>query len=189
MHQKTQIGAEKKAQTSPEHDAFISQLYELYAARLLAFVHRQIVSLHDAEDILLEVFLLAIQHAPVLLPLAEEKQRAWLWTVARHRIADYYRLLKRRKPGIPLESIDDIEDTLITPEQEILRVEKDAELQQMIQKLPQQQQRVLTLRFLAELPCSEIASIMGKSENATRTMLSRAMHTLRRVSKAQKTRN
>lgn len=188
MHQKTQIGAEKKAQASPEHDAFISRLYELYAARLLAFIHRQIASLHDAEDILLEVFLLAVQHAPVLLPLAEQKQQAWLWTVARNRIADYYRLLKRR-PGIPLDSIDDIEDTLITPEQEILRVEKDAELHRMIQKLPQQQQRVLTLRFLAELPCSEIASIMGKSENATRTMLSRAMHTLRRVSKDQKTRN
>ncbi len=82
MHQKTQTEAETKAQTSQEYDAFISRLYELYAARVLAFIHRQIGSLHDAEDILLDVFLLAVRHAPVLLPLAEEKQRAWLWTLA-----------------------------------------------------------------------------------------------------------
>lgn len=167
---------------------FSTQLYEQNAAKLLAYIHGQIASLSDAEDLLLDVFLTALQDASTLQQFSRERQQAWLWAVARNRVIDFYRRQGRR-PAVPLEYLVEIEDSTSTPEQHALRSEEYAELRHLIRQLPRQQQEVLTLRFLAELPCSAIALNMHKNESAIRTMLSRAVNTLRRLFREQSARN
>lgn len=51
------------------------------------------IAIHEeAEDILLEVFLASLEHSDLLEERSIEMQRAWLRSVAAHKIADHYRI-------------------------------------------------------------------------------------------------
>ena len=167
-----------KPAPSPEGRILSARLYQRYAANLLAYLCRHVPVMHDAEDILFEVFLAALEHEADLVELAEDQQRAWLWTVARNRLIDAYRR-KKRRPDVPLESITEMIDQAHTPEQAALRGEEDEQVRRWIRTLPPQQQEVLTMRFTGEMRCAEIAAILQKNEGAVRTMLSRALNALR----------
>lgn len=161
-----------------EKHTFCGDLYQRYAPRLLAYLCRHLPSLHDAEDTLLDVFLVALEREAYLRTLTEEKQSAWIWTVARNRMVDYHRQ-QRRKPHVSLNYIEEMEDERHTPEETVLRLEEDEQLHQWIGKLSPLQQEVLSLRFAGELRCSEIATVLHKRAGSIRALLNRAFRTLR----------
>jgi len=106
----------------------IAVLYQAYAHRLLAYAHRHTATREDAEDIVLEVFVAALE-SNVLLLRSEGEQSAWLWRVIYNKVADYSRQ-RMRRTAAPLEevaqtvSIDDEQ----APDQVALRTEEYAEL-------------------------------------------------------------
>lgn len=57
----------------------------------------------DAEDLLVEVFLAALEQAR-FRAIPAEKQRAWLWRVARYKTIDLYRGIKQH-PDVRLEEL------------------------------------------------------------------------------------
>src|SRR3954464_2404859 len=121
LRQPSNRGRENTSPHAGNH--FAAELYERYAAKLLAYIHKRLSSLDDAEDTLLDTFTAILQNIEALQKLPEEQLEAWIWTVARHRIADYYRRTQRR-PKVSLEFlIDDIEDSASTPEQTFLQNE------------------------------------------------------------------
>src|SRR5260221_12681097 len=67
-----------------------SMLYERFAERLLAYVCQQVSNRQDAEDLLLEVFLAALQNTS-LARLPAERQLVWLRRVAPNKVIDHYR--------------------------------------------------------------------------------------------------
>jgi DNA-directed RNA polymerase specialized sigma24 family protein len=67
-----------------------STLYERFAETILAYVCQQVSNRQDAEDLLLEVFLAAVQN-PLLTRLPVARQLAWLQRVARSKVIDHYR--------------------------------------------------------------------------------------------------
>ncbi len=71
------------------------------------------------------------------------------------------------------------EDDEISPEGKHLKREEYAQLYRAIKALPGEQQEVLQLRFGFGLRCAEIALVLNKSEGAVRTLLYRAIQTLR----------
>lgn len=170
--------AEEESSAPEQSRAVSAELYQRYAPELLAYLCKRTSSLHDAEDILLDVFLAVLEYEAGLLEMPEEKQRAWLWTVARNRLTDNYRR-KKRRPGVSLELVTDIVDEARTPEQLVLRDEEDEQLRRWIRQLSPQQQEVLALRFTGNLRCTEIAAIMHKREGAIRITLVRALNALR----------
>src|ERR1700730_5889634 len=125
VHQEQELAGDSDMPT--ESKAFSAELYQRYASRLLAYLCKHMLSLHDAEDILLDVFLKVLEYESELSKLPEEKQRAWLWTVARNRLIDDHRR-KKRRPHVPLELLTDMADEGCTPEQAVLRGEEDEQL-------------------------------------------------------------
>jgi RNA polymerase sigma factor (sigma-70 family) len=164
----------------PDEDpSLCASLYRYYASGILAYLRRHLPTQEDAEDLLLEVFLSALEHETHLANRSEDEQRAWLVTVARNRMIDYYRRTKRRHL-LPLEMAEDPPGCQEnTPENLIVREEEHELLRLYLQRLPTTQQEVLQLRFTVGLRCAEIASILNKREGAIRTMLSRALNTVR----------
>ncbi|MEO6887608.1 MAG: sigma factor, partial [Ktedonobacteraceae bacterium] len=57
-------------------DAAFTQLYQRYAQTLLSFIRRYLSRREDAEDVLLEVFLAAMERNS-LVGLNEDEQLAW----------------------------------------------------------------------------------------------------------------
>ena len=154
-------------------------LYERHATPILAYLRLHAPTWEDAEDVLQEVFLATMEQQR-LLSLPENEQLAWLSGVARHKLADHYRRGQRRA-ALPLtEATDEIvEEETLAPESIVLSRETQRELWEAVQRLSALQQQAVYLRFVAGLRCPQIASLLGKHEDAIRKLLSRAMNQLR----------
>lgn len=168
----------------PEPDTKdVAALYRQYAPALFAYLVQHTLSEENAEDILVEVFLAALQSKPFAL-LPEKAKIAWLWRVARNKMVDAYRLAKRRS-SVPIESMAEkmLDDEASDPVQLALRQEEYERLQKHLKLLSPLQQKVLQLRFRQDMRCADIAAQLGKKEGAIKVMLSRSLNFLRNVYK------
>ncbi len=162
-------------------DPVTDVLYQRYAATIFTYVRQHTPSREDAEDILVETFLAALE-APTFVQLSEKEQVAWLWRVARNKVIDNYRQTKKRR-GMLLEQVSETvyEDEERGPEQTLLRQEAESQAFDLLKRLPPGQQEILRLRFGHGLRSAEIASIIGKQDAAVRVTISRAMNLLRKM--------
>lgn len=160
-------------------DSPASALYQRHAATIFAYLRLHAPSWEDAEDLLLEVFLAALESEP-LLTLPEGEQLAWLRQVAHHKLVDHFRRAARRAT-VPLEQLAEVIEMNdeLAPEQAALRQEERRQVRAAVGQLPTLQQQVLRLRFGDGLRAAQIATLLGKREEAVRKLLSRTMNHLR----------
>lgn len=165
---------ERPAEESPAAD-----LYDRHGAFILAYLRRHAASREDAEDMLLDIFVAALEQDQ-LAAVPEGEQVRWLQRVARNKIVDHYRR-STRNPTVPLEEGTELleMDATLTPEQVVLHQEQQAHLLGVIRQLPPLQQEVLRLRFVAGLRAAEMANLLGKREVTVRKLLSRTLNLLR----------
>jgi RNA polymerase sigma factor (sigma-70 family) len=156
-------------------------LYRKYAPGLLAYVRMRITSEEDAEDLVVEVFVAAIENTK-FAALSEKEKQMWLWRVTRNKVIDAYRRAKTRQ-NVTLEHVADglFEDEMASPEYAALRQEDYRDLYEHLQGLPPLQQQILRMRFGQNLSCSQIAATLGKQENVVRVTLSRSLNLLRKI--------
>lgn len=154
-----------------------SVLYERFAETLLAYLCQQVSHRQDAEDLLLEVFLAALQNSS-LARLPATRQLAWLRRVARNKVIDHYRHAALVSIQ-PLGHVQEPEDQDPTPEQRTEEQEEQRWLLQAIARLSPAQRELLRLRYVQELRLTQIAVLMEKSEGTVRKMLSRTLRQLR----------
>ena len=161
--------------------AYLAAIYQRHAPALFAYLNRHAHAPEDTEDLLLEVFLAALER-PGFAQLSESTQKAWLWRVAHNKAVDHLRKQVYRR-GVSLEHMveEQYEQDLVTPEAIMLRGEEYQRLQVHMQRLPEIQQEVVRLRFANGLKSAEIAAVLHKSEGAVRVLLSRALKLLRNV--------
>lgn len=160
-----------------------ARLYRDHAATVLGYLRLRLAPYEEAEDLLLEVFLAALEQGKRLEERSLEMQKAWLLNVARHKVADYYRRSKRR-PQVALEQIAETlyADEALSPEQTTLDREEYEQMRDLVRRLPGLQQQVIYLRFVYDLRYSEIAEILGKKEGAVRKLLWRSLNLVRSLS-------
>ena len=169
-----------KRQFTPEA-VKIDELYRQNVRTVLSFVRRQVGSLEEAEDIVLEVFTAALESKNLLL-LDEQKQQAWLHQVAYNKCMDYYRR-SHRKPAVSLNLLVEevYDDDEREPDKLAVQQEEYALLRQHLTQLTAQQREILQLKFGHDLRSPEIARRMNKSESAVRMMLARTLNFLREI--------
>jgi len=163
------------------HSSLIEELYQRYWLMIFIAIRQHVFSKEEAEDILLEVFLAALEN-PMLVNLSEQQQLAWLRRVAYNKCIDAYRRFVRR-PAVSIEKAAEtlFEDAMFSPEQITLYQEEVGLLRQHFSLLSELQREVLILRFADGLSCAEIAARLHKSEGAIRTLLSRTLNLLRSI--------
>jgi RNA polymerase sigma factor (sigma-70 family) len=169
-------------QQSPTgRDQAVEGLFEQQSEKLFAYLRQHTQSREDAEDILVEAFMAALAETK-FAHLSETAQIAWLWRVARNKVVDTIRKATSRHT-VPLELVSETvcEDEARDPEQVALRQDEEREIHDLVHTLPELQQEILRLRFGFGLHCGEIATILGKREDAVRAMLSRTMNSLRQL--------
>jgi RNA polymerase sigma-70 factor, ECF subfamily len=162
---------------SGDGEAF-GQLYEAYFDRVYRFVYFRVTDAQIAEDLTSLVFLKAWEslgryhpHGPFL---------AWLYAIARNTVIDNYRT---RKPTISLEEAAPVAAQDEKLDDHIQLQFEVQSLQTAMQHLTEEQQEVITLKFIADYDTAQIAKMMGKSEGAIRALQMRALQALGRVMK------
>ena len=164
---------------SPEESP-VAALYQRHARMILAYIRSRVDSKEEAEDLLVEVFLVTMQNETPL-HLSENEQLTWLRRVAHNKIIDCYRRLGRLPAITPLDEFAEVllDDDERTPEALALRNADHAQLRTHLAGLSEVQQEVLRLRFANGLSTKEIASRLAKSDSAVRMLLSRTLNRLR----------
>src|SRR5260221_11636312 len=84
-------------------DSPVARLYELHATAIFAYLRRQTASREDAEDLLVEVFVVAGESS-AFDHLGEKEEVALLWRVAHHKAVDAYRR-SRLRLGVDVEMV------------------------------------------------------------------------------------
>lgn len=168
-----------------DEPAATSTLYRCHAPALLTYLRLHTPSREDAEDLLVDTFLAALENTH-FSRLSEEEQRRWLWRVAHNKVADCYRGTARRTQ-VPLDQIAEtiFDEEERAPEEVALRDDAYRHLRECIKHLPQLQQQVLRLRFVNGMRCTEIATLLGKRDGAVRMLLSRTLNLLRSLYEKQ----
>lgn len=159
----------------------MAPLYRKYAPGLLSYVRMRVPSPEDAEDLVVEVFVAALEQAK-FAALSEKEQQLWLWRVTRNKVIDVYRRAKTRQ-NVTLDHVAEglFEDEMFSPEYSALRQEDYMDLYAHLQSLPPLQQQILRMRFGQDLSCREIATTVGRPENVVRVTLSRSLNRLRTI--------
>lgn len=162
-----------------------SHMVDAYSSRLYRLALKMLGNQQDAEDVLQETFLKAFRH----LSGFDGRSSISTWL---YRIAVNEALMMMRKKQLPTISLDEpvegeegeteplqIVDWCCIPEHELMSSEARLQLDQAVQKLPPNLRMAFILRDIEDLSTQEAADVLGLSENALKTRLSRARLRLR----------
>ena len=159
----------------------LARLYDLYAERVFRFVHARVSEAPTAEDLASDVFVSIVEKLEAFQPGpggAAASLTAWIFTIARNRVIDHHRQTARRPTGeLPDEETDDLlPANFHFPEPNV----ENVNLMQAIQRLTEEQQSVILLRFQQDLTFAQSARTLAKSEEAVKAMHRRALASLAR---------
>jgi RNA polymerase sigma factor (sigma-70 family) len=153
-----------------EQDKRILETVRQQSSRLRGFIRKRVPDGRDAEDILQEVFYELVEAYRLMNPI--EHIGAWLFQVARNRIADSFR--KKRPEALSDPITGALEDLLPAPdagpEAAYARSVLLEELEDALDELPEEQREVFVAHELEGRSFKELAAESGLSVN---TLLSR----------------
>jgi RNA polymerase sigma factor (sigma-70 family) len=152
-------------------------LYDRYTSTVFTYLYQQLSSRQEAEDLLLEVFVAALNNDS-LSAYTDEQQVAWLRRVARNKVIDWYRH-NRLLTLLPVDHALTLEDDDLTPEQRTVQQESYEYLHLIIAKLAPLPQQIIRLRYGNGLRLVEIAAMLTMPEGTVRKLLSRTLQNLR----------
>jgi RNA polymerase sigma-70 factor, ECF subfamily len=150
----------------------ISELYRAHAQIIYRFIAFRVPTTADAEDLTSEVFMRMLEGLPSY-EIMDVPFEAWLYRIATHRIADFFRKHSRQKQHIELHETLANDDPM--PEESIQRQQEFKRLRNALEYLTQEQQDVLLLRFIENKNHQDVADILEKSPSAVRTIQHRAL--------------
>jgi RNA polymerase sigma factor (sigma-70 family) len=141
---------------------------ETYGPTVLR-VCRAVLGPADADDAWSETFLSAMKAYPGLP--ADANVEAWLVTISHRKAIDVIRAAARR--AVP---VADTPDTATAPAAD----SRDLDLVSAVAGLPAKQRQAVAYHYLAGLPYTDIAAILGGSTEAARRAAADGIATLRR---------
>jgi RNA polymerase sigma-70 factor (ECF subfamily) len=164
-----------------DEDSF-STLYMRYFDRIYAYLRVALGESAAAEDSAQQVFMSVWQAIPRYEVRPGVAFRRWLFIIARHQAIGELEKRGRIEVVEPRDLPDVSDGHGANGEEERLSVLdwiSDRDLLLFVERLPEAQRQVLALRYILDLPYSEVAQIMGRTEVDVRTLHSRAVRFLR----------
>ena len=155
----------------------LEELYLIHFDRIYSYLHVSVGNRHDAEDLTTQTFLKMLekigsfkwQSAPF---------SAWLFRIAHNLAMDHFRSRRRWQPEeeVPEPPGEEEPSAELTAMQTIGR----ESMLKLIDHLSPEQQQVLTLKFVFNLPNAEVAAILDKTEGAIKSLQHRALVSLQK---------
>jgi len=157
--------------------ARFAELYELNFERVYAFVVKRVRDRAETEDLTAEVFHQALANLKRFewrgIPFA-----AWLFRIAANLISDRWQRSGREVADDSLIESGKLDSAQANPP-EIEDVERRATLYRLVDTLPDEQRRVVMLRFVEQKSIKEVAREVRKTEGAVKQLQFRALTNLR----------
>ena len=162
----------------------LGELYSLYGARLLAFIRMRIGgdlrARVDSRDILQSALLKSFQRIEQFEGDTGATLMGWLMRIAENEIRDqvdyHHRQRRDADAAVPIDAGGvDLAAQVRSAFSEAVVSEEAERLGAALRALDPDHRDVIVLRKLEELSFKEVAARMGRSEDACRMLLARAM--------------
>lgn len=157
--------------------AAFAEIYDRHYAAIYRYIFFRVGSEAAAEDLVGEVFVRLVENIDQFTyrgrPLL-----AWLYTIARHLVADHHRRAGRATMvpldnGLVADSVD--------PEDAASLMLSQRRLAAALAELTEDQRQVVVLKFFEGLDNQTVAMIVDKSVGAVKSLQHRGLAALRRV--------
>jgi RNA polymerase sigma-70 factor, ECF subfamily len=155
----------------------LEELYLIHFDRIYSYLHVSVGNRHDAEDLTTQTFLKMLesigkfrwQSAPF---------SAWLFRIAHNLAMDHFRAARRWQPEEEVPEPPADEST--SAEAGALESIGRKTMLELIEDLSPEQQQVLTLKFVFNFANGDVATILGKTEGAIKSLQHRALASLQK---------
>src|SRR5438045_4667473 len=155
----------------------LEELYLIHFDRIYSYLHMSVGNRYDAEDLTTQTFLKILesikrfrwQSAPF---------SAWLFRIAHNLAMDHFRANRRWQPEEDVPEPQGEEEP--SAEAQALQSIGRQSMLELIEDLSEEQQQVLTLKFVFNFPNGEVATILGKTEGAVKSLQHRALVSLQK---------
>jgi RNA polymerase sigma-70 factor (ECF subfamily) len=175
MREELSVAVIKRAQTGD--NAALTALYEFYRPDVYQYLYYRLGRPQLAEDLMTEVFIRVIEHFP-RYQLRSVPFRAWLLQIARNLAIDHMRKMNVRdhvdldeKMPADIDGPETAVDLNLTGEH----------LKNALRRLTADQCDVIVLRFVAEMPITQVAQSLNKSESAVKALQARGLEALQKI--------
>ncbi len=154
----------------------LAQIYDLFSPGLYRYAMRRLGDRHLAEDCVADTFTRFLQalkgdHGP------QDYLQAYLYRMAHNWISDHY-----RRGDTPAEELtEEHPDGQADPEGDALRNLRQTRLRAALRRLTDDQQQVISLKYLEGWENEEVARALSKPVGAVKSLQHRALAALQRM--------
>ena len=151
----------------------VETFYQQYSPGILTYLKHKLPKQEDAQEILNDVFLDAIEGLPTLADQTNVK--SWLYQIAHNKMVNFYRKKKIKSllfSQFPYLKI--VAEEFHQPEFQLERREIILRMQIALEKLSLKYQQILHMHYIEDLPVKIISVRLNLSFKATESRLYRA---------------
>jgi RNA polymerase sigma-70 factor, ECF subfamily len=155
----------------------LEELYLIHFDRIYGYLHVTVGNRHDAEDLTTQTFLKMLE-AIGRFRWQSAPFSAWLFRIAHNLAMDHFRATKRwqleEHPPEP-----DPDELTSAAHGAFASIGRKSMLE-LIEDLSPEQQQVLTLKFVFDFANADVATVLGKTEGAIKSLQHRALASLQK---------
>ncbi len=153
----------------------IDQMYELYYPKIYHYVYYRLMNRERTEDIVSSVFVKVVAGWNSF-DESKASFSTWIYTITQNTLTDYYRM---NKPMASTEEMEYEGRVEFEGEEQLIREETNKEVYRLLKTLNEAERELVFLRFYEKMKNKQIADMLGMTETAVSTKMSRIMHKLR----------
>lgn len=167
-----------------DQNAF-GEIVEIYKDKVFQLCFRMVGNRHEAEDLAQEAFVRAFVNISSFNQTL--KFSTWLYRIATNLCIDR---LRKKKPDYYLDAevagtegltmYSQIPAKTVLPEEEVVSLEIQQQIQLEISKLPEKYRSVIVLKYIEELSLNEISEILELPLGTVKTRIHRGREALRK---------
>ena len=187
MHEATDEVARLMERAKDYDRAAFAELYRRTVGPVHRYLSARLNSVEEAEEVTQEVFLAALARIQGLRARDETGLLAWLFQIARAKLADHLRR-RYRRPEAPLEAAEALAAPEPRPDELAETAAEQAAVRQALERLTAEQREVILCKYVLGHSNERTASLVGKTINAVNQLHHRALASLHRLLMATETR-
>jgi RNA polymerase sigma-70 factor, ECF subfamily len=163
------------------HDqAAFAELYRLTVRPVYRYLSARVQPRDLVEELTEEVFVAAFQGMGSLRAGDERGLLAWLFQIARHKLADHLRQ-RYRSRSVTLDAVGELEDPQRPPDEVVSAAEEEAAVRRALDDLTPEQREVIVYKYVLGYDNQRTGQLLGKNANAVNQLHHRALASLHRL--------
>lgn len=153
----------------------MDEIYKEYSKSVYVYLLSLTKNENIAEDLLQETFYSAVKNINKFRK--ESSMKTWLYSIARNKWIDYCKKNRKLKEIDELNEKDIISNRIL--EEEIINKNNLIDILKKLHNMNEKSKEIFYLRIFTNFSFKEIADIVGKTEENTRTIFFRVKNKLK----------